>query len=683
MERTETNTSIKDRKNQENEAKHSEKNVLVSEGDPPKKKKRPRWITRDMAEEEGREEVLRTTFNEFFIYSIFVILMTIYVTGIHHRKAFYLTKGLTQQFVERQFDTVNDAEITFLEITTAADFWIYAEGHMMDSFYWEATYSTEQADENAMHILQENRVLGVPRIRQVRVRNDSCVVHEYFRRLFLNCYDMYSDDAVDKETFGLGKKTAWVYSPQKETKSLSYWGKITTYGGGGYYADFAMTRNKTAELFAELKDNLWIRGGTRAIFIDFALYNANLNLFAVCKMAFEFPTTGGIMTTADFRSFGLLRIRSNYDWFVMACECACYLFIVFYIFEEIREILYFRLKYLARFWNYVDVFIITLTLVSGAFSIMKMLMIKQELYDIMDNGDKYGNLEYIAWMHLMYNNLIAVDLFLIYVKIFKYLNFNRTMGQLNNTLKNCAMDILGFSIMFFIIFFAFAELGYLIFGSEVENFSSFGVAMFTLLRTILGDFDYQEIEAANRILAPIYFLSYIFLVFFVLLNMFLAIINDTYSDVKTEIALAPDEMQMTEYLSQQIRNLLRRLGSKCVSEKSETKSEINATLRQIREVLKKCGFSDLEIEMFFARYNVDPLAEIGVADIDKLMNELEDILKGEDVKYESSFVRVSDFVAQQERLEQIDRTIGKLVEQVKILLLKLDQMSNVRKVRNE
>ncbi|XP_074025320.1 polycystin-2-like protein 1 isoform X3 [Leptinotarsa decemlineata] len=587
MERTETNTSIKDRKNQENEAKHSEKNVLVSEGDPPKKKKRPRWITRDMAEEEGREEVLRTTFNEFFIYSIFVILMTIYVTGIHHRKAFYLTKGLTQQFVERQFDTVNDAEITFLEITTAADFWIYAEGHMMDSFYWEATYSTEQADENAMHILQENRVLGVPRIRQVnvslwlrrkivRVRNDSCVVHEYFRRLFLNCYDMYSDDAVDKETFGLGKKTAWVYSPQKETKSLSYWGKITTYGGGGYYADFAMTRNKTAELFAELKDNLWIRGGTRAIFIDFALYNANLNLFAVCKMAFEFPTTGGIMTTADFRSFGLLRIRSNYDWFVMACECACYLFIVFYIFEEIREILYFRLKYLARFWNYVDVFIIT-----------------------------------------------------------------------------------------------------------VENFSSFGVAMFTLLRTILGDFDYQEIEAANRILAPIYFLSYIFLVFFVLLNMFLAIINDTYSDVKTEIALAPDEMQMTEYLSQQIRNLLRRLGSKCVSEKSETKSEINATLRQIREVLKKCGFSDLEIEMFFARYNVDPLAEIGVADIDKLMNELEDILKGEDVKYESSFVRVSDFVAQQERLEQIDRTIGKLVEQVKILLLKLDQMSNVRKVRNE
>lgn len=56
--------------------------------------------------------------------------------------------------------------------------------------------------------------------------------------------------------------------------------------------------------------------------------------------------------------------------------------------------------------------------------------------------------------------------------------------------------------------------------------------MMTLLRIVLGDFDYLAIEKANRVLGPIYFVAYIFLVFFVLLNMFLAIINDTYTDVK-------------------------------------------------------------------------------------------------------------------------------------------------------
>ncbi|KAJ8981840.1 hypothetical protein NQ317_001803 [Molorchus minor] len=218
---------------------------------------------------------------------------------------------------------------------------------------------------------------------------------------------------------------------------------------------------------------------------------------------------------------------------------------------------------------------------------------------------------------------------------------------------------------------------------KVENYSSFGTAMFSLLRTILGDFDYAEIEQANRILAPIYFLSYIFLVFFVLLNMFLAIINDSYADVKTEIAIAPEEMQMTEYISRGFFNILRKLGW-AHGERSEIKREINVTIRKIREALTKCGFSDLEIEMFFARYNIDPLAEVGNVDVEKLLKELEDIL-GNSPSQEAlgGYVHVKDFISQQERLEQIDRTIGQLVEQVKSLLLKLDQMENVKKVRQK
>lgn len=66
---------------------------------------------------------------------------------------------------------------------------------------------------------------------------------------------------------------------------------------------------------------------------------------------------------------------------------------------------------------------------------------------------------------------------------------------------------------------------------QVENFSSFGIAMFTLLRTILGDFNYQEIEEANRVLAPIYFLSYIFLVFFVLMVSNLTLISKVIHNV--------------------------------------------------------------------------------------------------------------------------------------------------------
>lgn len=71
--------------------------------------------------------------------------------------------------------------------------------------------------------------------------------------------------------------------------------------------------------------------------------------------------------------------------------------------------------------------------------------------------------------------------------------------------------------MFFIIYFAFVQLGYLLFGSQVRDFRTFMDSVFTLFRMILGDFNFRDIERANNILGPAYFLSYIFFVFFVLL----------------------------------------------------------------------------------------------------------------------------------------------------------------------
>lgn len=73
--------------------------------------------------------------------------------------------------------------------------------------------------------------------------------------------------------------------------------------------------------------------------------------------------------------------------------------------------------------------------------------------------------------------------------------------------------------------------------------------------------------------------------------MFLAIINDTYADVKTEIAITPDELQMSEYLKRLINNFLMKCG--CARfirrERPEVKdkTELNATIKQIRDALSK------------------------------------------------------------------------------------------------
>jgi len=46
---------------------------------------------------------------------------------------------------------------------------------------------------------------------------------------------------------------------------------------------------------------------------------------------------------------------------------------------------------------------------------------------------------------------------------------------------------------------------------------------------------------------PAYFILYVFFVFFILLNMFLAIINDTYAEVKGDLADQQNEFEMGDF----------------------------------------------------------------------------------------------------------------------------------------
>jgi len=61
-----------------------------------------------------------------------------------------------------------------------------------------------------------------------------------------------------------------------------------------------------------------------------------------------------------------------------------------------------------------------------------------------------------------------------------------------------------------------------------------------LLRILIGEFEYREYIETNSYFTPIFFMAYIFIVFFVIINMFIAIISEYYDRVKTKESL---EMQ--------------------------------------------------------------------------------------------------------------------------------------------
>ena len=65
--------------------------------------------------------------------------------------------------------------------------------------------------------------------------------------------------------------------------------QVSTYGGGGFTQLLGNNREDALKKLAVLKENLWLDRGTRAVFIDLTVYNANINLFCIITLIFEYP----------------------------------------------------------------------------------------------------------------------------------------------------------------------------------------------------------------------------------------------------------------------------------------------------------------------------------------------------------------------------------------------------------
>ncbi|XP_054344778.1 polycystin-2-like protein 2 isoform X2 [Pongo pygmaeus] len=519
-----------------------------------------------------RKEVeITTTLQELLLYFIFLINLCILTFGMVNPHMYYLNKVMSSLFLDTSVP--GEERTNFKSIRSITDFWKFMEGPLLEGLYWDSWYNNQQLYnlKNSSRIYYENILLGVPRVRQLKVRNNTCKVYSSFQSLMSECYGKYTSANEDVSNFGLQINTEWRYSTSN-SNSPWHWGFLGVYRNGGYIFTLSKSKSETKNKFIDLRLNSWITRGTRVIFIDFSLYNANVNLFCIIRLVAEFPATGGILTSWQFYSVKLLRYVSYYDYFIASCEITFCIFLFVFTTQEVKKIKEFKSAYFKSIWNWLE--------------LLLLLLLK--------STEKYSDFYFLAYWHIYYNNIIAITIFFAWIKIFKFISFNKTMSQLSSTLSRCIKDIVGFAIMFFIIFFAYAQLGFLVFGSQVDDFSTFQNSIFAQFRIVLGDFNFAGIQQANPILGPIYFITFIFFVFFVLLNMFLAIINDTYSEVKADYSIGrrPD-FELGKMIKQSYKNVLEKFRLK-KAQKDEDKKRKGS--EDLAEQARREGFDENEIQ---------------------------------------------------------------------------------------
>nr|XP_060155814.1 polycystin-2 isoform X3 [Globicephala melas] len=578
------------------------------------------WGTRLMEESSAdREKHLKSVLRELATYLLFLIVLCILTYGMMSSSVYYYTRIMSQLFLDTP---VSKTEKTnFKTLSSVEDFWKFAEGALLDGLYWKMQPSNRTEGDDRSFIYYENLLLGVPRIRQLRVRNGSCSIPLDLRDEIKECYDVYSVSSEDRAPFGPRNGTAWIYTSEKDLNGSSHWGMIATYSGAGYYLDLSRTREETATQIANLKKNGWLDRGTRATFIDFSVYNANINLFCVIRLLVEFPATGGVIPSWRFQPVKLIRYVTTFDFFLAACEIIFCFFILYYMVEEILEIRIHKLHYFRSFWNCLDVVIIVLSVVAAGINIHRTSNV-EVLLQFLEDQSAFPNFENLAYWQIQFNNIAAVIVFFVWIK-----------------------------------------------------------------------------------------------------NMFLAIINDTYSEVKSDLAQQKAEMELSDLVRKGYHKALVKLKLK-----KNTVDDISESLRQgggklnfdeLRQDLKGKGHTDAEIEAIFTKYDQDGDQELTEREHQQMRDDLEKEREDLDLDHSSlprpmssrSFPRslddseedddedsghssrrrgsISSGVSYEEfqvlvrRVDRMEHSIGSIVSKIDAVIVKLEIMERAKLKRRE
>ena len=349
---------------------------------------------------------------------------------------------------------------------------------------------------------------------------------------------------------------------------------VAGYMPGGYIVDLPSRRLHASAVLDQMERDKFISIETRALFIDFALYNANINTFCVVRLVFEHLETGGVLPYATFRTARLLPYEGDWgslqfalDGLVISCVVVLLASQLAHLHTEWRRGKGFRWQahFLQR-WVFVDWMIISCFWAVLATRYYVRSAMQKLAAEALFDRDKHYPLFNAAMANLVENNLLAFVSLVVYLKTFKYMRTFPLVHRILNTIAGAQKDMASFVVVFAVVMIAFSLAFHLCFGLHIADFRGVGVSFTTLLRFVLGDVDIAALLGVNATLALVLAGLFTFLVYLQLIAIAVAVLMKAYanqpSDRKAALALIEKAIERKNRLMRSgVSDLRRAIGA--------------------------------------------------------------------------------------------------------------------------
>ncbi|KAJ9442007.1 Polycystin-2 [Diplonema papillatum] len=401
-----------------------------------------------------------------------------------------------------------------------------------------------------------------------------------------------------------------------------------------YLPDPPSKREYSEAAIRDALDHDWIDNRTAMILVEFTTYNPNVNMLTSCRIVFEFLSTGQVAPYMSVKPMVLPQTETAAERLVLMLEIVLVGFIAWFAYKETLKVFsffstnwrhcqvcslkkihaenlaaiivcpncqrpfepdetpycpdcYFDVEtshrcwkgYFLNLWNIVDLAnIIIFVVVFGM-----RFKLRSDIQDI----DLRQETQFIQFFPLseqfaIVDQMNAGNVMLSFIKTMKYLGRIRALSSLVRTLVNAATPLLYFMAFFGIVYLGFSVAFLLAFGKDLYDFRTISASYMTLLRVVLGSFDYGALKASNHIMAPLLFLVYNTFVGLIILNIFISILDIAYGTARVEV-----QNGRTDYLNSSLRVLFRRVlysYRMCIGKKDMVMEQVLSLTRNILKV---------------------------------------------------------------------------------------------------
>ena len=323
---------------------------------------------------------------------------------------------------------------------------------------------------------------------------------------------------------------------------------MALYSGGGYVGDLGKYPAASYKVINELVKYKWFDKHTRAIFLEATVYNAQVNLFAICNFVVEFLPTNGVEHYYSIKVARLYTYSGSEESFKIACQFFVLFFLILFVYRESKKLYKERKKYFKGFWNWVELLTIILVLTTVSIYFSRMILVNSAVKKIHANPGKFVSFNKVAKWDDMLQSVLSFLVMVSCIKSIQLISFNKTISLLASTLRGSAKPLSTFSAVFFIFYFAYVIFGFIIFVNYLADFKSFITSMESTIGILLGSFEFEEIREAHPIIGPFYFITLMLFGVMYILNVFLTIVIDVYAEVKRDLSMQSNEYEIVDFM---------------------------------------------------------------------------------------------------------------------------------------